>query len=271
MIVVDFLVYWLKLLVGTLGLFVGCGLLIHLISHWFAKLIGSGSRGWFYATSIIGTPVHELGHAAMCKLFGHRITRMKLWNPKPDNGVYGFVEHSYSKRNIWAKFGNMFIGMGPLFSGLGVMVLALWFCFPTLWREYLTSTSAMVSVGETILPFETVSNSIFALIKGIFVTFGEDWLKSSIGLLVILSVALHISLSPQDIKGSLSALPIYCGLLLAATCILFWTPAASSVLSWLILMNVRLFSLFALTVAFALVWLAFAALVRFVKLFLSWF
>jgi hypothetical protein len=154
----------------------------------------------------------------------------------------------------------MFIGMGPLFSGLGVIVLALWFCFPTLWREYLASTSAMIPAGEAALHFETVSESIFALIKGIFVTFGEDWLKSSIGLLVILSVALHISLSPQDIKGSLGALPIYCGLLLVATCALFWTPLSGKVLSWITLMNVRLFSLFALTVAFALVWLAFAGL-----------
>lgn len=271
MVVVEFLLYWLKLLVGTLGLFVVCGLLIHLISHWFARLIGFGSKGWFYATSVIGTPVHELGHAVMCKLFGHRITRMKLWNPKPDNGVYGFVEHSYSRKNVWAKFGNMFIGMGPLFSGLGVIVLALWFCFPTLWSEYLASTSAMIPAGEAALHFETVSESLFALVKGIFVTFSEDWLKSSIGLLVILSVALHISLSPQDIKGSLGALPIYCGLLLLVTCALFWTPFAGTVLSWVTLLNLRLFSLFALTVAFALVWLAFAALVRFIKIFISWF
>ena len=271
MVVVDFLLYWLKLFVGTLGVFIACGLLIHWISKWFGRLIGSGSRAWFYATSVIGTPVHELGHAVMCKLFGHRITRMKLWNPKPDNGVYGFVEHGYSKRNLWARFGNLFIGMGPLFSGLGVMVLALWFCFPTLWSAYLTDTSALLAGGDTAQSFREIAESLFVLIRGIPGAFRVDWLKSTIGLLVILSVALHISLSPQDIKGSRGALPIYCALLLIVACATFWTPAAPAVVSWLGLMNLRLVSLFALTVGFALVWLAFAAAVRFVKIFLSWF
>ena len=109
---IDFLIYWLQLFGGTLGVFILCGLLVHLIFRLFSRLIGSGSRGWFYVTSIIGTPVHEMGHAVMCKLFFHRITAMRLWNPKPTNGVYGYVEHSYSRRNLWAKLGNLFIGMG---------------------------------------------------------------------------------------------------------------------------------------------------------------
>ena len=271
MVIVEFLLYWLQLFLGTLGILIACGLLIHLISRWFARLIGSGSKVWFYITSIIGTPVHELGHAIMCKLFGHRITGMKLWNPKPTNGVYGYVEHSYSKRNLWARFGNLFVGMGPLFSGLGVMVLTLWLCFPTLWTEYLASTSALLPAGEAVLPFKEVAGGIFVLIRGIPDAFRADWLKSSIGLLIILSVALHISLSPKDIKGSVSAFPIYCVVLLIATCALFWTPVAPKVLSWLTLMNIRVFSLFALVIAFALVWLTFAALVRLVKIFLSWF
>ena len=268
---IDFLLYWFKLFIGTLGIFVACGLLVHLISRLFSRLIGSGSRVWFYATSVIGTPVHELGHAIMCRLFCHRITNMKLWNPKPTNGVYGFVEHSYSKRNLWAKFGNLFIGMGPLFSGLGVIVLTLWLCYPTLWEEYLSNTSAMLPQGDAVLPFREVASGVFMLIRGIPAAFRADWLKSLIGLLIILSVALHVSLSPQDVKSSLGALPIYLTVLLIAACATFWTPIAPSVIAWLTLMNLRLFSLFALVVGFSLVWLAFAALVRFVKIFLSWF
>ena len=271
MIVVEFLLYWLELLVGTLGLFVGCGLLIHLISRGFARLIGSGSKGWFYATSIIGTPVHELGHALMCVVFGHRITRMKLWSPKPENGVYGFVEHGYKKSNVWSRFGNLFVGIGPLFSGLGVIVLSLWLCFPSLWSEYLATTSAIIPSGDAPFNFGALAEGVFGLIKGIPAAFGENWITSSLGLLVILSVALHISLSPQDIKGSLGALPIYCGLTLLLTVALFWTPLASPVISWMILLNIRLLSLFVLTVTFALVWVAFAALVRLVKMFISLF
>ena len=268
---IDFIFYFAKLILGTLGIFVACGLLVHLIFRTFARLIGSGSRIWFYSTSIIGTPVHELGHALMCRIFGHRITAMKLWNPRPTNGVYGYVEHSYSRKNLWARFGNLFVGMGPLFSGLGVIVLALWLCFPTLWGGYLAATSEMIPHGETVLPFAEVGKSVFLLLKGIPSAFQGDWLRSTVGLLVILSVVLHVSLSPLDIKSSLGAFPIYLGLMLVISCATFWTPVAPTVTSVLLLINLRLFALFALVIGFALVWLAFAALVKFIKIFISWF
>ena len=262
----DFLLYFLTLILGTLGIFVGCGLLVHWICRLFSRLIGSGSRMWFRTTSMIGTPVHELGHAIMCKIFSHRITNMKLWNPRPTNGIYGYVEHSYSKRNLWSRFGNMFIGMGPLFSGLGVTLLALWLCFPTLWAEYLTTTSSLAMTGET---FAEVAKGVFVLIRGIPSSFREAWLKSLLGLLVILSISLHISLSPQDIKGSVSALPIYGGLMLVIACATYWTPLAPKISSGLAVLSLRLFSLFALVIGFALVWLAFAGLIRLVKIILA--
>ena len=264
----DFLLYFLTLILGTLGIFVGCGLLVHWICRLFSRLIGSGSKMWFRTTSMIGTPVHELGHAIMCKIFSHRITSMKLWNPRPTNGVYGYVEHSYSRRSLWARFGNLFVGMGPLFSGLGVTLLALWLCFPTLWTEYLTTTSSLAMTGET---FAEVAKGVFVLIRGIPSAFREAWLKSLLGLLVILSISLHISLSPQDIKSSVGALPIYGGLMLVITCATYWTPLAPKISSGLAVLSLRLFSLFALVIGFALIWLAFAALIRFVKIFLSWF
>ena len=46
--------------------------------------------------------------------------------------TYGYVEHSYNPRNLWARLGNLFIGIGPIFSGLGVVVLLLWLCFPNV-------------------------------------------------------------------------------------------------------------------------------------------
>ena len=267
----DFLLYFLMLILGTLGIFVGCGLAVHWICRLFSRLIGSSSKMWFRTTSMIGTPVHELGHAVMCKIFSHRITGMKLWNPKPTNGIYGYVEHSYSKKSLWARFGNLFIGMGPLFSGLGVTLLALWLCFPTLWTEYLTTTQALAVTGDARATFGEIFKGVFVLIRGIPDAFRADWIKSTLGLLVILSVSLHISLSPKDIKSSVGALPIYGGLILVIALATFWTPLSPRISSGLAVLSLRLFSLFALVIGFALVWLAVAAIIRLVKILFSRF
>jgi len=266
----DFFVYYLMLLVGTLGVFFACGLIAYMISRMFVRLVGHGSGAVFDVTAAVGTPVHELGHAVMCKLFGHKLTRMQLWNPRPTNGVYGFVEHSYSRRNLWARLGNLFIGMGPLFSGLGVIVLVLWLCYPELWSGYLAYSSSVAIVGGEI-PFHEVAEGVLMLFAGIPEAFRVDWLKSLLGLLIILPVSLHITLSPQDVKNSMNALPLYLFLLGILACATYWTPAAAPFLSILLVLNLRLLSLFALVIGFSMVWLAIAAVVRFLKLVVKWF
>lgn len=265
----DFIFYFLKLVGATIGSFFACGLLVHLISFFFSRLMGRGSGAIFDVTSIIGTPVHELGHAAMCKVFGHKIEEMRLWIPKPTDGVYGYVEHSYSKRNLWSRFGKLFIGMGPLFSGLGVTVFVLWLCFPTLWQEYLTRSSSLTTGGG--FPVGEIFSSLFLLFRGIFTSFGNDWLRSLLGLVVILPVSLHVSLSPQDVKESLGSLPIVLILLLVFALATFWTPVVAPILSGLALFNLRLLSLFALIIAFAAIWLALAGLVWLVRFVIGLF
>ena len=155
--------------VGIVALF---AFLIALCRRAFCRLLGTKGIKILLVTGIVGVPVHELSHALMCLLFGHKITRMRLWTLHPEDGVYGFVEHSYSKRNAWAKFGNLFIGMGPLFSGLGVTVLVLWLCFPALWGEYLGHSAEMAAAGS--LSFGELVSGVFLLFRGTFEAFRTD-------------------------------------------------------------------------------------------------
>ena len=259
---VGFLRYFLELLALTLGTVVVCGFAVRLCSYLFSRLMGRGSDAIFDVTSIIGTPVHELGHALMCPIFAHRITAMKLWSPRGEDGVYGYVEHSYNGRNLWARLGNLFIGLGPIFSGLGVIVLTLWLCFPTQWGDYLVATGNLAAKTTTA---SQIWHDLFSLLISIPSAFAENWWRALIGLCIILPVSLHVSLSWADVKGSLSAFPLYLVLLLLfalPTSLLGWSRTIVSALE---LFNLRLLSLFCLVVAFAAVWVLFALLVWLVR------
>jgi hypothetical protein len=109
------------------------------------------------------------------------------------------------------------------------------------------------------------------LFRGIFASFRGDWLRSLLGLVVILPVSLHVSLSPQDVKESLGSLPTVLILLLLLALATFWTPVAAPILSGLALFNLRLLSLFALIIAFSAIWLLLAVLVWLLRFVISLF
>ena len=264
----GFVLYCGQLFALTLGVLLICGLAVGLSARLFAKLLGGGSGAVFDVTSLIGTPIHELGHAVMCVLFGHRIRRVKLWTPNPENGVYGYVEHSFNKKNPWAVFGNLFIAMGPIFSGLGVMVLMLWLCFPTQWNQYLQATHQLSAAAAT--PFE-IALGVIALLCSIPQAFASDWIRSLLGLLVILPVSLHVSLSWQDIKSGVTALPIYLLMLVVFGAATWLSNVSAQVTSVLWLLNLRMLSLFCIVIAFCAVWVLIALLIRLVRLVIGWF
>ena len=102
-VLLEVLGYLGSLLLHTLGIIAVCGLAVNGCSRVFARLLGLDSGLLFDVTAVLGTPVHELGHAVMCPLFGHRIRAMKLWNPRKAAGLYGYVEHTYNPKNLWAR------------------------------------------------------------------------------------------------------------------------------------------------------------------------
>ncbi|MBQ9760334.1 MAG: hypothetical protein IJW16_03175 [Clostridia bacterium] len=268
-VIFDFLLYFLQLVGLTLGVIVVCGFAVRFFSRTFARLSGTGFGKIFDLTAAIGTPIHELGHAIMCLIFAHRITRIKLWSPSHEGGVYGYVEHNYNRKNPWARLGSLFIGVGPIFSGLAVTVLMLWLCFPSEWGGYLDASRAMLATQSA--GFGDYLSTVVSLFLDIFRAFGDNWVRSLIGILIILPVSLHVSLSWQDIKSAAGALPLYLLLI-----ILFAIPtlafgASAAIVDWLWLWNLRAMSLFCLVIAFSAVWVILALLMRAIRIVVSWF
>ncbi len=257
----QYFLYVGQLILLTLGVFVVCGFAAFLSERLFVRLVGSSK--FIYVSSVIGTPIHELGHAVMCLLFGHRITEMKLLLPPGHaSGTLGYVSHDYNPRNPWARLGNLFIGLGPIFSGLGVTILMLFLCFPTQWSDYV-ATSGALALGASA-PTQ-IAQSVFSLLLSLPAAFAERWWVALIGFSVILFVSQHVTLSGADIKGALGAMPVYLPLVTVFALVTFLFGVHASVLAGLWTVNLWLLSLFAVAIAFSLVWVLIGLVVFLIR------
>ena len=255
----EYLIYIGQLLALTLGVMVACGLVAWMARKIFMYFVGDSATLILYASSIIGTPVHELGHALMCIPFAHRITDMKLLLPPSRRSrTLGYVQHSYNRKNPWAVFGDLFISFGPIFSGIGVMVLVLLLCFPAQWNAYLDSSRAMVESGADA---RQITSAVFSLLFSLIGGLQEGGIRAIVGLVIILSVSQHITLSLADLRGCFRALLIYLVILAIFAGITMPLGLQNNIVTGLMNLNLPLLSLFCVSIAFSLVWVAIALLV----------
>lgn len=154
--------------------------------------------------AIIGTPIHELGHAAMCLIFGHKITRMKLIDTNSRTGVLGYVEHSYNPNNIYQRVGNFFIGIGPIISGIFVLIIGLHFLLPQSFELFQSHLKG--NLNYSLLDTKLITwnlNASIGLIKSIFTLANLTKISFWIFIILAFCVSSHIALSKPDIKGAL--------------------------------------------------------------------
>ncbi|GKX65895.1 hypothetical protein [Inconstantimicrobium mannanitabidum] len=160
-------------------------------------------------TGFIGVPIHELSHALLAIVFGHKIKEIKLLQKPDSNGVMGYVNHSFNKNNLYHQVGNFFIGIAPIFGG-GLSIIALmYFIIPGAYNQYLhilIKNLQVKSFNKTIV--KGILTSYGELIKTIFSAqnFKNPWFY--LFLFLSICIASHISLSHADIKGASKGLGI---------------------------------------------------------------
>ena len=119
-----------------------------------AERFGWRSVMW---TGWLGTPVHELSHAAMCVLFRHQIDEIALFEPDEEAGRLGYVRHSFRHGNKFEELGNFFIGLAPLAGGSIVLTVLLWMFYPDAARQAIGA----VLEGSAFQGPSNISNARF--------------------------------------------------------------------------------------------------------------
>ena len=162
---------------------------------WYHIIAYRYGRHWVYVSGILGVPVHELSHAALCPFFSHKIKEIVLF--KPDGqGTLGTVSHCYNAVNPWAIIGNFFIGIAPIFGGCAAIALATYLILPNL--EVLDvlygSSSAEFNIDKLLYLLE---NTAITLMN----TAANYPLNFACWFYVVASISLHLAPSPTDIKG----------------------------------------------------------------------
>ena len=101
-----------------------------LAMHWSAQALARqssqlfGRRLQLWLFGLPGTIVHEGSHVIACLLFGHRVDRVRWFDPQATNGSLGSVEHSYDPSSAYQRVGTIVIGLSPLLAGAAVLLLA---------------------------------------------------------------------------------------------------------------------------------------------------
>lgn len=259
---------FIRITLYPVGAILVCGFIAWACKRIFMDLLGNNGYKAVIVSSIIGTPIHELGHAAMCLLFGRKIVKLVLWQPRSDDGNLGYVKYTCNSRKLLQRLGNLFISTGPIFSGMAVLSLLLYLVFPNTWSTYVSSVRALVEDNASVL--EIVSSGL-RMIPNMISEFGSNaspvWVQI-LSVPVMLSVSLHIDLSPGDIRVARDALSPYLMITLLVTVIatLLGTGVTGLVLSALKSFHVFMMAMFTVVLTFAA---AQAALALVIRLFLS--
>ena len=242
-----------QIVLYTLGVILACGLAVEVCYRLFCLLLGRrAGRFFWFATSWLGTPLHELGHAVMCLLFAHRIERIRLF---PSRRGDAMVEHSYNRKNPYATFGNLWIGLGPVFSGLAVIVAVLYWVCPVSMQEFGALVRSLLE-GEPI--WREVLLEIGCIIHGLFLEETRPLWVRLLSAFVLLSVSLHVRVSTSDILGMLKGVPGYLVLSLAVALVAVWMGeeyvyALAAILESVACVLALLFGLILLFAGFSLV------------------
>ena len=204
--------------VTFIGLVYLVGFIISLINRFFYKVTGY-SKLAIYGTGFIGTPIHEASHLVMCLVFFHKVNEVKFFQINDEDGVLGYVNHSWNPKNIYQQIGNYFIGVAPIVVGTLVIFLGMKWFLPATYNDINGYFQAIQVLGSKVTIFDYVFDMFGGMLSAMFMEMSIGW-QWWVFMVLSICIALHMSLSGADLKGSLVAIPLLLIIILAVNLVI---------------------------------------------------
>lgn len=218
-------------------------------------------------TGVVGTPIHELSHAFMCLLFGHKIEQISLYRIS-DDGVLGFVNHSYNKKNLYHRLGNFFIGIAPIIGGGGVIFLLLFLMARGSFDSSISDIKGFIDSKYTVFDsafYSGIFKTSFNVFKDIFVNANYKNFINILAIILIICLLMHMLLSHADLKGSADGLIFLIIILLILDVIFHFISSADNVTSVMMVPVIIIFPLMLLNIAVNFVFAIISFIISIVK------
>ena len=217
-------------MVFTVGVIVVFGLLIALCRRAFCAIAGVNGPKILLITGVVGTPIHELSHALMCLVFGHKINKIKLYDPKNNDGTLGYVNHSYNPKNLYHQIGNFFIGIAPILGGSGVLLLLMHIFVPEVCSDVmaeLESASLLTHDLSDLSAYAAYLEIFGEMILRVFDVANLSDVRWWIFIVLALMICGHMELSFADIKGGFFGFLYIAGIVLVLDVILYFASLSA--------------------------------------------
>ena len=135
-----------------------------------------------------------MSHAIFCFIFGHKITKIVLIQKRDENGVLGYVKHSYNPNSVYQQAGNFFIGIAPIFGGVSTIIALMYIMLPRTYNEFINISLNNLSVTKiSHVAINGILNSYIDLLRTIFSIKNFESLYFIPFLFLAICISSHIS------------------------------------------------------------------------------
>lgn len=214
-------------------------------------LINHNAKFLIYWWQIFGVISHELGHYFFCKLFKHKVLKVVLYSPQA-NGTLGYVEHSYNRRSLFERVGNVFIGIAPVISGIFFSTLLTLLMWPDDGFVRLVSVTHTLIVGNGFSGYFELQP---LLLRHYWQVFSEQPFKLAIWLYLLGSIVNHLTPSKADLEGARQGVVPF--MFLLSVIVYLFGPEIIQFATWVLTLLISMF----LSVVFVILFVQLVSLI----------